>query len=143
MTRNIIPILFLSLGLLATTPFCQKASNQNLNHRQEFIIHPGDSSSRFFGDLLLTYKVDSLGQNVNCMLFLSTQLVGIHTLVKEDPTYKFKVQLAEAKSKGTLELKLGFYPQVSTLWGNFTYSVVANNESFNFTGDVVGWYIKQ
>jgi hypothetical protein len=138
--QYVILVIFFMVGLLFVYRDCPMAQESSFIYGQKSIIHPGDSSSRIFGDFLVIYIVDSLGQNVRCTLFLSTQLVGLHTLVKDAPVYDFNVKMANSFAIGKLELKLGQYPQVSTISGNFTYST-SNKNSFEFIGDLVGWYI--
>ncbi|MET1254986.1 hypothetical protein [Aliikangiella maris] len=117
-------------------------ADQAANEPQALVyLKPGESSERYFGDLKVTYKIDANGKLVTCTLYLATQLVGVHTLVKDDTVYNFDVQLANTNAKGKLTLNLAVYPEVSTLSGNFHYSVSANNESFTFIGDLVGWYV--
>ncbi|MDL5051395.1 hypothetical protein QQ054_35920 [Oscillatoria amoena NRMC-F 0135] len=49
-----------------------------------------------------------------------------------------KVGLGTAN--GTITLNLVDSPLVSKLKGDFTYTVTGNNTSFNFKGDLIGWY---
>ena len=135
----ILGIIFI-IGFLFVYRDCSKAQVFVFNSVQRDIIHPGDSSSRIFGELLIVYVVDSAGQNVKITLYLATQLVGLHTLVKDAPLYDFNVKMTNSFARGKLELKLGLNPQVSTINGNFTYST-SNNNSFDFIGDLVGWYL--
>ncbi|NQY07861.1 MAG: hypothetical protein HRT68_17105 [Flavobacteriaceae bacterium] len=106
---------------------------------QEVFIRPGDTSKRFFGDLLVELILDTSGTYVNCKMYLSTQLVGVQTLTATDNKYKFDLQLAKYESAGKLTITLGQEPQISKVSGNFTYSVSSNNESFTFKGDLIAW----
>jgi hypothetical protein len=54
--------------------------------------------------------------------------------------WKLDVKAGLAAASGSLTLNLAYAPLISTLKGDFTYTVTGNNTSFNFKGDLVGWY---
>lgn len=109
---------------------------------QEVFLKPGDSVVRFFGDLEIILKISPTGDSVDCSLYLSTQLVGVQTLIQEQNTYVFDVQLANYTAKGQLTLVLNKAPDTfSKVNGNFVYSVVSNNQSFIFKGDLIAWHM--
>ncbi|HAS39093.1 MAG TPA: hypothetical protein DCS93_01375 [Microscillaceae bacterium] len=129
------------VGLIFFVVFCSQAVAQGTPSASDSIIlQPGDSSGRQFGDLLISYRIDSLGKNVFCVLMLNTQLVGLQNLTPDVPVYNFEVRLAGSWAKGKLQLKSATPPQISVLYGDFTYSALGSNGSFRFTGDLCGWF---
>lgn len=107
---------------------------------QPVIIEAGSEGTRSFGDLDVVYQLDKDGKKVICILYVSTQLVGVKTLLPEAPVYDFEVQLGVGKAKGTIMMLLTSSNQVSSLNGNFTYTTASGNNPFIFKGVLVGWY---
>ncbi|MBB5635173.1 hypothetical protein HDF26_002101 [Pedobacter cryoconitis] len=110
---------------------------------QQQILEKGKTGERYFGDLMVSYTVDSTGTNVLCSLYLVTQFVYMRNLNATSPDCDFDVELGLGKSAGRLHLNLiNTDPHsVSTLYGNFTYTVSSNNTSYLFKGDLTGWFL--
>jgi hypothetical protein len=132
-------LLPVSLPAQSSVPIVRVDSSAKC--KDTIIMTPGTCSGRYFGDLLIRYSIDNTGDQVTCSLYLASQLVGLRTLNVQDTLYNFTVVLGNTKASGQIALALQFPPRLSTLKGNFTYSVAANNMSFTFTGDLAGWYI--
>lgn len=131
----------IAISLVLFIFFCGKAIAQGTSPTSgNILLQPGDSSGRQFGDLLISYRIDSLGKNVFCVLMLNTQLVGLQNLTPNAPLYNFEVRLADAWAKGKLQLKNATPPLVSVLYADFTYSVSGSNRNFRFIGDLCGWF---
>jgi hypothetical protein len=152
----------LSITVLAITLCCLSTSSSNpsvaryatidkdhveKNHviiLQEVYIKPGDSSTRYFGDLKVTLKLSKSGTAVNCNMYLSTQLLGVETITPNQNVYQFDLQLANTTAKGQLTLFLNKGPYtLSKVSGNFTYSVVSNHESYTYKGDLIAWHLDE
>lgn len=139
----------LSIILFVFALCCISAWSGNTNFRekasisvpQDVFLKPGDTNSRFFGDLKVMLMLDKSGTYVNCKMYLSTALVGVQTLTATQNKYRFDLQLANYTAQGKLILTLEDSPQVSKVSGNFEYSVAINNESFAFKGDIIAWYV--
>ena len=142
----------LSIAVLIITLCCASASSNNTNADlrlkrkphvivlQEVLIKPGDSTSRYFGDLKVTMKLSKSGTYVDCNMYLTTQLLGVETLTADKNTYLFDLQLADYTAKGQFTLQLNEAPNtLSKVSGNFTYSVVSNHESYIYKGDLIAW----
>ncbi|MDI1255425.1 MAG: hypothetical protein PSV16_04930 [Flavobacterium sp.] len=109
---------------------------------QQVILKPGDSISRYFGDLTINLKLSNTGRSVECNMYLSTQLIGVQTLTAEQSQYPFDLQLADYKANGTLTLQINETPDAfSKVSGIFTYTVVANHQSFICKGDLIAWHL--
>ncbi len=131
-------LLYLGCQLLPAA----SAADQTVNATpfvQAVTIQPGTHVGRYFGDLLIECDLDKTGLSAICMLYLTTQLVGIKSLTAEAINYPFDVQLADSKSSGSLTLNLAGSGQISTIAGSFTYTAVANNTAYTFRGDLFGW----
>ncbi|MHA7056091.1 hypothetical protein ACWGOQ_0002655 [Aquimarina sp. M1] len=124
-----------------TTNFKQRASS--IPVPQEVFLQPGDTNSRYFGDLKIMLMLDKSGTYVNCQMYLSTALIGVQTLTASQNKYRFDLQLANYTAEGKLILTLDDSPQVSKVSGNFEYSVAINNESFTFKGDIIAWHVSE
>jgi len=149
----------LSIVVLAITACCLSTSSNNSSVAyidsgylvetpvqlfQEVYIKPGDSVSRFFGDLKITLKLSKTGTYVDCNLYLSTQLLGVQTLTPDQNEYDFDLQLNNYKAKGQFILLLNEGPYaLSKVSANFTYSVVSIHESFACKGDLIAWHLKE
>ncbi|WP_166923162.1 hypothetical protein [Flavobacterium poyangense] len=105
------------------------------------IVKAGTTGERYFGDLAIQFAIDSTGTVVVCTLYLATVLVGVHSLTATDPIYQFDLKSGESTANGTLSIYLNFSPSISTLRADMTYTVKANNTSFPYKGDLVGWYV--
>lgn len=105
------------------------------------VIAPrGYHGQRFFGDLSTEYTIDPSGKSTICTLYVSSVFAGIEALTATDPTYNFDLKVGLGTANGTITLNLVDSPLVSKLKGDFTYTVTGNNTSFNFKGDLIGWY---
>ncbi|WP_264523059.1 hypothetical protein [Flavobacterium sp. N502536] len=105
------------------------------------LVESGTTGERYFGDLLIQFKIDPTGKIVVCTLYLATVFVGIQSLTPTSPVYEFNLKSGGSTTSGSLSIYLNFFPLISTLSADLTYSVKANNTSFPFKGDLVGWYV--
>jgi hypothetical protein len=131
-------IVFLCLFLVFPYLFCP---GSYLNGEGDPVIAPkGYHGARYFGSLATEYTIDRTGKSTLCTLYVSTVLVGIQALTATSPTYDFDVKAGLDSARGSFTLSLVDSPMVSKLSAKFNYSVSANNTSFTFKGDMVGWY---
>ncbi|CAA9195480.1 hypothetical protein FLACOL7796_00616 [Flavobacterium collinsii] len=147
-TSRIYPINILLkvifIAMLTTFPitaFSQDTIPLPLEKITAPIVESGTTGERYFGDLLIQYAIDPTGKIVVCTLYLATVFVGVQSLTPTSPIYEFDLKSGESTTSGSLSIYLNFSPLVSTLKADLTYSVKANNTSFPFKGDLVGWYI--
>jgi hypothetical protein len=104
------------------------------------IAQRGFHGKRQFGDLMTEYTIDKSGKITICTLYVSTILVGIESLTVNNPTYQFDVKVGLSSATGFINLNLADSPLISKLGGNFNYTASANNTSYTFKGDLIGWY---
>jgi len=104
------------------------------------IMPKGYHGIRYFGDLSTEYTIAPSGRSTLCTLYVSTVFVGVEALTPSNPSYKFDVKAGLGSASGSFSLSLADSPLVSKLSANFKYSVSANNTSYTFMGDLVGWY---
>ncbi len=126
--------------LFIAAPFISLHENKLGTEGDPPIVEKGYSGKRHFGDLTTHYSIGPTGKNVQCTLYVSSVLAGIEALNSSNPTYDFDVEVGLGSAYGTLKLNLVDSPLISKISGDFIYSVSANNDSFTFKGDLVGWY---
>lgn len=139
--------VFLSCFALHSSAQSQPQKPDSLNFSQKEqpqIIGKGKSGKRYFGDLMVSYTLDSTGTNMRCSLYLVTQFVYICNLNAASPDCNFDVELGLGKSSGRLSVNLANPAphSISTLAGNFIYSVSKNHTSYQFKGDLTSWFWK-
>ncbi|MDB5121917.1 MAG: hypothetical protein JWP94_46 [Mucilaginibacter sp.] len=133
-------ILFVCL--FVTYPFTCRLENCSVGSSLPVIVPRGFHGGRFFGDLTTEYTIDSTGRSALCTLYVASVFANVQLLNASSPTYNFNLKLGLGSANGTITLSLVDSPFVSTLKSNFNYSVSANNTSFSYIGDLVGWYSK-
>ena len=142
-TLSILSFVFFVISVCSA---CNRVHNEQANistTTQKVFLQAGDTCSNYYGDLKMLFILDSSGTNVLCEMYLSSVFVGIHTLTTTQNQYNFDLQVANYKTQGKLILILGNAPQVSKVSGDFTYTVIANNESYTYRGDIIFWYINK
>lgn len=140
--NTLIKVLLISAFMaFPIATFAQDLTTVPLQEITPPIVECGTSGERYFGDLAIEYSIDSKGTVVVCTLYLATVLVGIHSLTATDPIYQFDLKSGESTTSGSLSIFLNFSPSLSTLKADLTYTAKANNTSFPFKGDLVGWYV--
>lgn len=131
----------LVLSCILLLSFVQAQEVSKTQQGQPVTIKPGTCNFRSFGDLTVVYQLGKEGRVVTCVLYLSTQLVGVKTLLAEAPVYDFDLVLGLGKASGSITLALLPSNQISTLNGDFTYTTAGGNDPFIFKGVLVGWYV--
>lgn len=141
MKKALYILLLFIFGLSILLPGCSEDRDECLQGDEyEQAIQPGEQSTAYFGDLTITLEINESGTSVLCLMTLSGMQIGAQLLTATQKQYDFDLQLAEYNARGMLTLFLGNTQQLSKVSGDFTYSVVSNNQSFRFKGDIVFWY---
>jgi hypothetical protein len=133
--RCLVLVFVLMLGVIQAQEVLKTQQGQPVT------IALGTCGFRTFGDLTVVYQLGKEGRIVTCVLYLSTQLVGVKTLLAESPVYDFDLVLGLGKASGSIQLVLLPSNQISTLNGAFNYTTAGGNDPFFFKGVFVGWYV--